>query len=652
MSSPPDTSESPPNAVPLKRGSSGLAAGTEIIAAHLKTLPESPGVYRMLNADGTVLYVGKAKSLRKRVAAYTQAARLPHRLQRMVAQTRAMEFVVTNTESEALLLEASLIKRFAPPFNILLRDDKSFPYILLTRDHPFPALAKHRGPRERKGWYFGPFASGQAVTETLIMLQRGFMLRNCSDNVFKSRTRPCLQYHIKRCTAPCVERVTEKAYAHQVEEARGFLSGKSSEIQQELAKHMQKASDALDFERAALFRDRIRALTLIQSRQDVHVPGLGDADIIALHQQAGQSAIQMFFFRADRNYGTRSYFPSHEKDQSAEEILAAFLGQFYASHPAPPLILLSHAPEDSTLLEQAIGEKTGSKVKLAVPQLGDKKRLVDLALTNASGALARRMADGAAQSKLLQGVADAFDLAEPPKRIEVYDNSHIQGSHAVGAMIVAGPEGFLKKFYRKFTIRGSGKEKARSEAATMHGDDYAMMGEVFTRRFKRLAEEDPERKSGLWPDLVLIDGGQGQLNRALQVMADLGIPDVPLVGVAKGPDRDAGRERFFMLNRDPFSLAPQDPVLYYLQRLRDEAHRFAIGAHRKKRHMAIGRSDLDEVPGIGPARKRALLHHFGSARAVAEAGLDDLRQTPGISESMARKIYGHFHGDATSVAHE
>jgi excinuclease ABC subunit C len=613
-----------------------FAIGAEVIRAQIKILPPKPGVYRMLNAAGDILYVGKAKKLPHRVASYTQINRLPHRLQRMVAQTRAMEFVITHTEVEALLLEANLVRKYQPPFNILLRDDKSFPYIQITRDHEFPGLFKHRGPRTRKAWYFGPFASGQAVTETVTALQRGFMLRNCSDAIFKSRTRPCLQYHIKRCTAPCVGKVSVKDYEHQVREARDFLGGKSSEIQKQLAQQMQAASAALDYEAAAKLRDHIKVLTVIQSRQDINIAGIGDADIIAAHQQAGQTAIQLFFFRNDRNFGTRSYFPVHEKDQPVAEVLAAFIAQFYADKPPAPDLIVSTMPDSAKLIQQALSEKAGYRVRIILPAQGEKKRLVNHALHNAKEALARRQSDNASQNILLQGVADIFSLPEPPRRIEVYDNSHIQGSNAVGAMIVAGPEGFMKKHYRKFTIRGL------SEGFTA-GDDYAMMAEVFTRRFQRLIDEDPERKHGHWPDLVLIDGGLGQLHKVRDVMAELGLDDVPLVAIAKGPDRNAGREKFFMAGRDVFTLETKDPVLYYLQRLRDEAHRFAIGAHRQKRHNAIGQSGLDDVPGIGATRKRALLNHFGSGRTVAQAGISDLQKVTGISENIAKKIYDYFH---------
>ncbi|MDP9127269.1 MAG: excinuclease ABC subunit UvrC [Pseudomonadota bacterium] len=616
----------------LRKGKTGFETGAAVLRAQVKTMPSQPGVYRMLAEDGTVLYVGKAKNLKKRVGSYTQRGRLPNRLQRMVAQTQAMEIVVTHTEAEALLLEANLIQRYMPPFNLLLRDDKSYPYILITRDHAFPQLLKHRGAKGNKGWYFGPFASAGAVNETLTLLQRGFMLRNCSNGFFASRRRPCLQYHIKRCTAPCTNLVTAEAYARQVEEARAFLKGKNQEIQSALAADMQAASDVLDFETAAKLRDRIKVLTSIQARQGINIGGLGDADVIAIHQEAGKTAIQAFFFRADRNYGSRVFYPAHDKDFPPGEILSSFLAQFYAGKPAPPSIFLNHSPNEAPLLEQALSESAGQKVRIIVPKLGDKKRLVDHARKNAKESLARHLSETSEQAKLLMRVAEIFGLAEAPRRIEVYDNSHISGSHPVGAMIAAGPEGFLKKTYRKFNIRS---EKAA-------GDDYAMMEEVLTRRFRRLIDEDPARQSGAWPDLVLLDGGEGQLSKGLAVMAELGLPDLAVVAIAKGPDRNAGRERFFMQEHEPFSLPLNDPALYYLQRLRDEAHRFAIGAHRAQRTKAIGYSGLEDVPGIGSIRKRALLHHFGSAKAVKSAGIDDLMRVPGISLNAAKKIHDYF----------
>ncbi|HEU0118690.1 MAG TPA: excinuclease ABC subunit UvrC [Alphaproteobacteria bacterium] len=616
----------------LHRGKTGFDTGADVLRAHLKTMPQQPGIYRMMSAKGEVMYVGKAKNLKKRVSSYTQRARLPHRLQRMVAQIRNVEIVLTHTEAEALLLEANFIQRFMPPFNVLLRDDKSYPYILLTRDHKYPQLLKHRGKKSRKGSYFGPFASAGAVNETLTLLQRAFMLRNCTDSFFANRTRPCLQYHIKRCTAPCVNRVSEEDYRKQVDEACAFLKGKTQDVQQKAAAQMQAASDALDFETAAKLRDRIRVLTAIQSRQDINVSGVDDADVIALHQQAGKTAIQVFFFRSDRNYGARTFYPTHDKETSVGEIMSAFIAQFYTEKQAPPALYLSDMPDDAEILEQALATQAGHKVTIAVPKLGDKKRLIEHARKNAKEALGRKLSESSEQQKLLNRVAEIFGLAEAPKRIEVYDNSHISGTNAVGGMIAAGPEGFLKKTYRKFNIKG--------ESAA--GDDYAMMNEVLTRRFRRLIDEDPTRQSGMWPDLVLIDGGQGQLTKAMEVMEELGLPDVCLVGIAKGPDRNAGRERFFMPGKEPFSLPMEDPALYYLQRLRDEAHRFAIGTHRAKRTKSISQSGLEDIGGIGATRKKALLHHFGSAKAVAAAGLEDLARVPGISLSVAKKIHDYF----------
>jgi excinuclease ABC subunit C len=607
-------------------------AGAEVLRQHLLTMPTQPGVYRMINKDAGVLYVGKAKNLKKRVSSYTQRARLPNRLQRMVSQIATVEIVTTRTEAEALLLEANFIQKLLPPFNVLLRDDKSYPYILITRDHDFPQIAKHRGTKNRKGFYFGPFASAGAVTETIIMLQRGFQLRNCPDTVFKGRTRPCLQYHIKRCTAPCVGKVTIEDYAQQVTDACAFLKGKDQSIQQKLSEQMQEASDRLDFENAAKLRDRIKVLTSVQARQDINVAGIDDADIFALHHHAGKTAIQVFFFRSDRNYGARTYYPSHDNEVGLGEVMASFLAQFYADKIAPPQIVVSPLPDDAPLMEQALSDRAGHKVGIHVPKGGARMRLIDHARKNAEEALARKMSESSEQAKLLATVAETFGMAEPPKRIEVYDNSHISGAYAIGAMIAAGPEGFLKKTYRKFNIR----------SATAAGDDYAMMEEVLTRRFRRLIDEDPERASGLWPDLLLIDGGEGQLNKVLNVMTELGVTDVAVVGIAKGPDRNAGRERFFMAGREPFSLPPDTPVLYYLQRLRDEAHRFAIGTHRARRTRAIGDSGLDAVPGIGRSRKRALLHHFGSAKAVQAAGVEELTQAMGISRAIAQKIHDYF----------
>ena len=642
----------------------GLAQGVEAIRAALRTMPPGPGVYRMLDRKGDALYVGKARSLRNRVANYTHPAALSNRLRRMVAETRAMEVVVTHTEVEALLLENNLIKRLMPRYNVLLRDDKSFPYIRLT-GHDFPQIIKHRGAKSAPGDYFGPFASAGAVARTIIALQRAFLLRSCSDSIFSTRTRPCLLYQIKRCSAPCVGRIDKPGYDRLVEEARAFLTGRSKEVQERLALRMQELADRLDFESAAFVRDRIRALTQVQGRQDISLEGIEDADVIAAHQAGGHTCIQVFFFRAAQNWGNRAYFPSHDRQMPIDEVLAAFLGQFYENKPPPKLVLLSHAPADAALIEEALTAQAGGKVELTVPQRGDKRKLVEHALLNAREALGRRLAESETQLKLLAGLAETFGLDVPPHRIEVYDNSHIQGSHAVGAMIVAGPEGFIKNAYRKFTIRGDGgaaqpaenglaaaieasAEPAPQAAASLltPGDDYGMMREVLSRRFARALKEDPTRERGTWPDLMLIDGGAGQLTAAQQVLVDLGIDDVPLVAIAKGPDRNAGRERFFRPGREPFSLDPRDPVLYYLQRLRDEAHRFAIGTHRARRTKAIGSSPLDEIPGIGARRKKALLHHFGSARGVARAGLADLERVEGISKAVAQRIYDHFHAEA------
>jgi excinuclease ABC subunit C len=628
-----------------KESSDPARSGIEIIRDFARPLPNAPGVYRMMNAAGDVLYVGKARSLKKRVTTYTQPAKLPIRIQRMVHETRAMEFVRTRSEVEALLLESNLIKRLKPRYNVSLRDDKSFPYIELTSRHEFPRLAKHRGSRS-EGTYYGPFASAGAVDRTIVALQRAFLIRSCADTVFSTRSRPCLQYQIKRCTAPCVGLVSPADYAQQIEEVKGFLAGNSRGVQESFIREMKEASDTMDFERAARFRDRIRALASIQAHQDINSADLGDADVIAAYQDGGQTCIQVFFFRGGRNYGNRPYFPSHDHSVAIEEVLAAFIAQFYEDKAPPPLVLLSHAIPEQELICEALAVRASRKVELATPQRGDKKRLIEHALTNAREAHGRRMVESASQRELLKKVGEAFGLDASPERIEVYDNSHIQGAHAVGAMIVAGPEGFIKNAYRKFNMK----------APLTPGDDYAMMHEVLTRRFARAVREDlgegenaSESSGSSWPDLVLIDGGQGQLQVALDVIAELAIAaPPPIVGIAKGPDRDAGREKFFMVDGDgkirpPFTMAPNDPVLFFLQRLRDESHRFAIGTHRAKRQKAIGISPLDEIAGIGPSRKRALLHHFGSARAVGNAGVEDIASVDGISKSVAQKIYDHFH---------
>jgi excinuclease ABC subunit C len=607
--------------------------GAEVIQAHLKTLPDAPGVYRMLDDRGDALYVGKARSLKKRVTAYTQTGRHPTRLLRMIAETAGMEFVVTNSEVEALLLEANLIKRLRPRYNVQLRDDKTFPYILITGDHEFPRVVKYRGQRTRPGQYFGPFASAGAVDRTIVALQRAFLIRNCSDAVFAQRTRPCLQYQIKRCTAPCVGHADRAQYGEQVASAVAFLSGKSSAVHDRFAEEMVAAADRLEFETAARLRDRIRALAAVQAHQDVNLAGLDDADVMAAHQEGGQTCVQVYFVRGGRNYGTRAYFPSHDKQMEAAEVLAAFVAQFYDDKPPPRLVLASHVPAEAELLAEALSINAGHAVRIAAPQRGDKKRLVDHALANAKEAMARRLAERSTHARLLESVAEAFGLEAPPRRIEVYDNSHISGTNPVGAMIVAGPEGFAKTAYRKFNIKG----------AVEPGDDYGMMREVLTRRFARALKEDADREAGTWPDLVLIDGGLGQLNTALEVLADLGISDLAIASIAKGPDRDAGRERFFQPGREPFRLEPRDPVLYYLQRLRDEAHRFAVGTHRARRGKQLGASPLDAIPGIGPRRKKALLMHFGSAKAVSKASIADLEAVDGISRSVAEKIYRSLH---------
>lgn len=615
-------------------GEGSLADGMRIIGEFVHTLPRKPGVYRMIAGDGEVLYVGKARSLRSRVGSYTQPTRLAARLIRMVSATRTMEFSVTGSEAEALLLENNLIKRFRPRFNVLLRDDKSFPYVVIRRDTEWPQLAKHRGVREAGNEYFGPFASATAVNRTLYALQRAFPLRSCSDGVFSTRTRPCLQYQIKRCTAPCVGRIDPLEYGAIVEEVRGFLGGRNREVQQALSQRMDKASADLEFERAAVLRDRIRALAHIQSHQSIALPSIDEADIFAAHAESGQVCIQVFFLRAGQNLGNRAYFPAHTRDLETSAVLSAFIGQFYEARTAPRLILTSHDVNERELLESALALTAGHKVEIRHPKRGDQKDALDQATLNAREALARRMAERGTQRQLLEGLGRVFGLEGPPERVEIYDNSHIQGSAPIGAMVVAGPDGFIKNSYRKFNIKTEGAA----------GDDFAMMREVLTRRFGRALREDPERAEEHWPDLVLIDGGQGQLEVARQVLSELGLEDIAIVGIAKGPDRDAGRERFFVPGKPPFSLEPRDPVLYFLQRLRDEAHRFAIGTHRTRRAADLTRSALDEIPGIGAGRKRALLHHFGSARAVGAATIEDIKSVPGISETIAQKIHDHFRG--------
>ena len=621
-----------------------VTAGAAVIARHLRTLPGSPGVYRMIAADGGVLYVGKAKDLKKRVAAYTKPERQSIRIRRMIALTTDMEFVTTATEAEALLLESNLIKRYAPRYNILLRDDKSFPYILVTGDHDFPQVVKYRGSRARPGDYFGPFASVWAVNDALNVLQRAFLLRTCSDHVFAARTRPCLLFQIKRCSAPCVGRIGRDGYRELVDQARAFLTGDSQAVQQELSRRMQEASDNLEFETAAQLRDRIQALTRIQAHSDINVRDMGDVDVVAACRDGGQTCVQVFFFRAGANYGNRAYFPSHGPEDSLEDVLEAFIGQFYARAVPPKTLLVSHALPNAGLVAQALAVRAERKVALELPKRGDKAKMVAHALANAKEALSRRLSESASQRRLLEGLAEAFGLDGTPERIEVYDNSHVGGTKAVGGMIVAGPEGFMKGAYRKFNIKGAANAQPPAGSdGFAPGDDYAMMREVLTRRFSRSLKDDPERSEGQWPDLVLIDGGKGQLAVALEVFAELGIEDVALAAIAKGPDRNAGRERIFLADGREILLKPQDPVLYFLQRLRDEAHRFAIGAHRARRAKAIQTSRLDDVPGIGAQRKRALLHHFGHAKAVEQARPEDLAAVEGISKSMARKIYDWFH---------
>ncbi|MGI9127775.1 MAG: excinuclease ABC subunit UvrC [Roseomonas sp.] len=624
------------NEAPPPAPDSPLFQGLAVLEAALPTLPTSPGVYRMLDEKGEALYVGKARSLRKRVTSYTQLARLPERLRRMVFETRSLEVVTTASEAEALLLEANFIKRFRPRFNIVLRDDKSYPWLVITEDHPFPQIAKHRGERRKGASYWGPFASVWAVNQTLAALQRVFLLRSCRDTVFDTRTRPCLLFQIKRCAAPCVDRISEADYAALVTEAKQFLSGETPTIQKRLATEMEAAAADLQFERAAALRDRIRGLTHIQGKDRVNLEGMGDADVIALHQAAGQSCVQVFFFRGGRNNGNRAFFLSHAKqDQSTEEVMGAFLGQLYEDLPPPPLLLLSHDPPEAALIAEALAIKAGRRVELRRPQRGEKHEALEHAATNAREALERRMAEGTAQAALLEGTAALFCLPGAPERIEIYDNSHIQGANAYGVMVVAGPSGFMKQGYRKFAIKTAASN-----------DDFAMMREVFERRFGRALREDPARAGDGWPDLVLIDGGAGQLSAAREIMAGLGLDDLPLVAVAKGPDRDAGREWFYAPGREPFQLPPRDPVLFYLQRLRDEAHRFAISAHRAGRSKALTRSELDEVPGVGAAMKRKLLNHFGSARGVRQAGLADLEACPGVGPALARRIHEHFHPNA------
>jgi excinuclease ABC subunit C len=613
-----------------------LRTGLAVIEGVLATLPLSPGVYRMLDAKGEALYVGKARSLRKRVANYTQIHRLEERLRRMVMDTASMEIVTTHTEAEALLLEANLIKRLKPRYNIVLRDDKSYPWLMLADDHAFPQVSKHRGTQSRPGSYWGPFASAWAVNQTVNAMQRLFLLRSCADTVFANRSRPCLLHQIKRCSAPCVGRISAADYAGLVAQAKNFLSGKVATVQRELSAEMEAAAEKLEFERAASLRDRIRALTHVQGSGVINPASLTDADVIAVWQTAGHACVQVFFIRGGRNNGNRAHFPSTVKTDEAADVLAAFIAQFYDDKPPPPLILANHDMAEAELIADALSLKAGRRVELAVPKRGEKRQVVEHAQTNAREALERRLAESAGQAKLLEGVANLFGLANPPERIETYDNSHIMGQAPYGVMVVAGPEGFRKNAYRKYSIR----------SAISPGDDFGMMREVLERRFSRaLKEQHDGLPPADWPDVVLIDGGAGQYSAARAVLDDLGVTDVTLVAIAKGPDRDAGREWFFTGDTPPFQLPPRDPVLYYLQRLRDEAHRFAIITHRAGRSKALVTSELDEVPGIGAARKRALLNHFGSARGVKQAGLEDLQAAPGISKETAKRVYGFFHGE-------
>ena len=610
--------------------------GHEVIADHLRTLDASPGVYRMLNAASEVLYVGKARNLKARVSSYARPTGHSVRIQRMIAETTSMMFLSTRTEVEALLLEQNLIKQLKPRYNVLMRDDKSFPNILIGKEHPFPQLKKHRGAKKEKGSYFGPFASAGAVNRPRNGWQRVSLWRNGSPPIFEGRTRPCLQFQIKRCSAPCVGKISEAGYAELVADAERFLSGKSTTVQADLAKAMAEASDAMEFERAAALRDRIRALTAVQTSQGINPRGVAEADVIALHLDHGQACVQVFFIRANQSWGNRDFYPRTGSGAEEPEILEAFLTQFYDDKEPPRLILLSHPVENPDLVAEALSGRAGRKVELAVPLRGEKAELVENAARNARESLARRMSESATQNRLLQGLAEAFDLDGPPQRIEIYDNAHIQGSDPVGGMVVAGPEGFVKSQYRKFNIRGE---------AGANSDDFGMMKEVLSRRFERLLKEDPDRKTDTWPDLLLIDGGAGQVSAVAEILGGLGVDDIPVVGVAKGIDRDAGKEEFHRPGEAAFALQRNDPVLYFIQRLRDEAHRWANGAHRAKRAKAVGAPPLDETPGVGAARKRALLAHFGSAKAVGRAALPDLMAVDGISEAMAETVYNFFHRD-------
>ncbi len=632
MTETPDSHGSEPATLPAAERPALI--GHALIASYVRQLDGSPGVYRMLDDEARVLYVGKARNLKARVSNYARATGHSGRIARMISETRSMMFLTTRTETEALLLEQNLIKQLKPVYNVLLRDDKSFPNILIAKDQAYPQIRKHRGKRSEKGSYFGPFASSGAVNRTLNQLQKVFLLRSCADVVFQNRTRPCLLYQIKRCSAPCVDLISPEAYGDLVSDAERFLGGKTSHIQAELAAQMQEASDAMEFERAAALRDRIRALTAVQQSQGINPRGVDEADVIALHLEKGQACVQVFFIRAHQSWGNRDFYPRTGSGAEEGEILEAFLAQFYDDKPPPRQILLSHPVENEDLVHELLSARAGRNVELRVPQRGEKAELVENAARNARESLGRKMSESAAHSRLLAGLAEAFGLDEPPNRVEIYDNSHIQGAHAVGAMVVAGPEGWVKNQYRKFNIKG--------DMATP-GDDFGMMREVLTRRFDKLLKEDPGRQTEAWPDLLLIDGGAGQISAVAETLAELGIDDIPFVGVAKGVERDLGREEFHRPGRPPFALRHNDPVLYFIQRLRDEAHRFAIGTHRAVRAKASTATPLDEVPGIGAARKRALLAHFGSAKAVTRAGLPDLMAVPGISQAMAETVYNFFH---------
>ncbi|MEV8467140.1 excinuclease ABC subunit UvrC [Fluviibacterium sp. DFM31] len=607
--------------------------GHDCIQGYLKSLDSSPGVYRMLDAESRVLYVGKAHNLKARVSNYARPSGHSRRIARMISETASMMFLTTRTETEALLLEQNLIKQLKPRYNVLLRDDKSFPNILVTKDHRFPQIRKHRGRKSVKGSYYGPFASAGAVNRTLNQLQKVFLLRNCSDAMYSSRTRPCLLYQIKRCAAPCTGEISEQDYAGLVADAERFLSGRSTKVQETLAAQMAEAAEAMEFERAAILRDRIKALTQVQTAQGINPRGVPEADVVALHMEGGQACVQVFFIRANQNWGNKDFYP-RVAEAEASEVLQAFLGQFYDGKQPPRRLILSHPIDDPDLMAEALSQKAGRKVAIDVPKRGEKAELVAGAARNARESLARKMAETATQGRLLRGLAEAFGLDSPPQRVEVYDNSHIQGTNAVGGMIVAGPDGFEKSAYRKFNIKG--------EDLTP-GDDFGMMTEVLTRRLSRLIKEDPDRQSGSWPDLLLIDGGPGQVSAVQKVLEELGVPDIAMVGVAKGIDRDAGKEEFHRPGQRPFALRHNDPVLYFIQRLRDEAHRFAIGTHRAKRAKSMSANPLDDVPGVGGARKRALLAHFGSAKAVTRANLSDLKAVDGISDALAETIYDFFH---------